>query len=244
VIIVNADDFGRSQAETDAALNCYREGRITSASAMVFMADSSRAAELAAEAGIDLGLHLNLSQRFTGQVKSRLLQQHHERIVRFLTWGKYSRCIYNPVLRQSFQYVYEAQVEEFARLFGGHPSHIDGHHHAHLCTNMLFHTVIPARERIRRSFSFGPGEKNVLNRAYRGLVDLVLARRYRVTDFFFSLEQCLQSGRLARVFELSERANVELETHPANPAEYAYLMSKTYQDALDQLRPGAYRELV
>src|SRR5437868_14435949 len=40
---LNADDWGRSGAETDAALRCYKGGRITSVSAMVFMQDSERA---------------------------------------------------------------------------------------------------------------------------------------------------------------------------------------------------------
>lgn len=58
MIIVNADDWGRSRSETDAALFCYRKGRITSVSAMVFMEDSDRAADLAKDEGIDVGVAL------------------------------------------------------------------------------------------------------------------------------------------------------------------------------------------
>src|SRR5262245_28926635 len=47
MLIVNADDLGRSKAETDAAMACYAKDRITSTSAMVFMTDSERASELA-----------------------------------------------------------------------------------------------------------------------------------------------------------------------------------------------------
>ena len=65
MLIINADDWGRSLAETDAALECYKAGRITSASAMVFMGDSERAAELAKENKLDVGLHLNFTDRFT-----------------------------------------------------------------------------------------------------------------------------------------------------------------------------------
>jgi predicted glycoside hydrolase/deacetylase ChbG (UPF0249 family) len=35
MLILNADDSGRSRAETDAVLRCYQEGRIFSVSAMV-----------------------------------------------------------------------------------------------------------------------------------------------------------------------------------------------------------------
>ena len=65
MLIINADDWGRSVAETDAALKCFRERRITSVSAMVFMGDSERAAELAKENKLDVGLHLNFTDRFT-----------------------------------------------------------------------------------------------------------------------------------------------------------------------------------
>ena len=71
MLIINADDFGRSVAETDAALRCYIAGRITSVSAMVFMADSERAAELAKENELDVGLHLNFTERFTGRTSAR-----------------------------------------------------------------------------------------------------------------------------------------------------------------------------
>jgi len=65
MLIINADDWGRSMAETDAALRCYKAGRITSVSAMVLMEDSHRAAELAKEHQLDVGLHLNFTDKFT-----------------------------------------------------------------------------------------------------------------------------------------------------------------------------------
>ena len=243
MIIVNADDFGRSQVETDLALSCYKEGRITSATAMVFMSDSSRAAALAQDAGIKLGLHLNLSQRFTGQFKSRLLEECQDRVVRFLTSAKYSLLFYNPALRDQFRYLYQAQLDEFIRLYGRRPSHIDGHQHKHLCTNMMIDGIIPAHEKVRRSFSFWPGEKSSLNRAYRRLIDRSLARRYRLTDFFFSLQECLQAKRIPRVFELSKTAAVELMTHPIHRQEFDYLMSDAYLSALSQLDAGTYESL-
>jgi predicted glycoside hydrolase/deacetylase ChbG (UPF0249 family) len=61
VLIINAR-LGRSVAETDAAFKCYRGGRITCVSAMVFMHDSGRAAELAKANELDVGFHLNFSE--------------------------------------------------------------------------------------------------------------------------------------------------------------------------------------
>jgi len=243
VIIVNADDLGFSRRQTDAALACYKENRITSATAMVFMEDSERAAELANASGIDVGLHLNLSVEFTAPPAQGYLKQCHRRVVRFLTFSRYSPVFYNPMLRRQFRYVYQAQLEEFKRLYGRQPSHIDGHHHKHLCSNMLIDRIMPDREKVRRNFSFRAGDKNFLNRFYRKLVDAALARKYCVTDFFFSLEQSMQQHWLARVFELAKKASVELMCHPAQPMEYAYLMSDTYWSALQQLQKGTYASL-
>jgi predicted glycoside hydrolase/deacetylase ChbG (UPF0249 family) len=242
MIIVNADDWGRTRAETEAALACYRQGRITSATAMVFMEDSERAAELAGDAGIDLGLHLNLTQRFSGRVSNGLLQEYHDRIVRFLNSSKYTFLNYNPLLRKQFQYVYQAQMDEFLRLYGKPPSHVDGHHHQHLCANMLLDRVIPTGEKVRGSFYFWPGEKNPVNRAYRRLVNLSLARRYRVPQFFFALSHCLKQDRLNRVAALAETVVVEIMTHPVNANERAYLMGDEFAARLHGIEKGTYAD--
>ncbi len=111
MLIINADDWGRSRAETDAALSCYREGRISSATAMVFMEDSERAAALARSSAIPLGLHLNLVQEFTGNSVPADLRKDHNQLCRFLKRGKYEFLLYNPFLRNQFRRVYQAQVD-------------------------------------------------------------------------------------------------------------------------------------
>ena len=244
MLIINADDWGRSVAETDAALKCFRERRITSVSAMVFMLDSKRAARLTKDYDLDdVGLHLNFSEEFTDKSCSETLKEHHGRIIRFLKRGKYAHLLYNPFLRKAFAYCYHAQVEEFVRLFEKSPSHIDGHHHMHLCANLLFSDIIPAGTKMRRNFSFWPGEKSMLNRTYRWLVDRRLACRYRLTDYFFDLTQCIEGKKLDRVAALAKSSNVELMTHPIVNGEEEYLMSDEFQVILQRLEIGGY-ELV
>jgi predicted glycoside hydrolase/deacetylase ChbG (UPF0249 family) len=243
MIIVNADDLGRSPPETDAALACYEHGRITSATAMVFMEDSRRAAAIANDRGIDVGLHVNLTQRFTGAVTSGALRERHDRVARFLNAGKYAFLVYNPALRDDFRYVYQAQLEEFARLFGRSPSHIDGHHHQHLCSNMLLDRIIADGEKVRRSFHFWPDEKGLPNRVYRRTVDKLLAKRCTVTDYFFALGQCMSAQRRARVVEVARTASVEIMTHPNEAAERAFLLSDDFQSTFGTLEMGTYASL-
>ena len=241
MLIINADDWGRSVVETDAALKCYRERRITSVSAMVLMQDSKRAARLAKDYELDdVGLHLNFSEEFTDKSCSEALKEHHGRIIRFLKRGKYAQLLYNPFLRKAFAYCYHAQVEEFMRLFEKSPSHIDGHHHMHLCANVLVSSMIPAGMKMRRNFSFWPGEKSMLNRTYRWLVDRRLACRYRLTDYFFDLTQCIEGKKLDRVAALAKSSNVELMTHPIVNEEEEYLMSDEFKVILQRLKIGGY----
>lgn len=209
-------------------------------SAMVFMEDSHRAARLAQETGVDVGLHLNLDQPFTGKTKSRHLDEYHNRIARFFSVNKYAFLLYNPALRNQFHYVYQAQLEEFFSLYKRLPSHINGHHHLHLCTNILLDNIIKNNEKVRRNFSFWTGEKSLLNRMYRHLVDRCLARRYYVTDYFFSLSHCLKTQNLARIAKLSKTTTVELMVHPANALEYSYLMSDDYITMLSTLEKGTF----
>jgi hypothetical protein len=242
MIIINADDWGRSEAETDAALSCFRQGRITSVSAMVFMKDSERAAALAREHKLDVGLHLNLSQRYQSQV-SPAATESHKRIIRFLTFSKYALLLYHPGLRRDFREVYQVQITEFLRLYGKAPSHIDGHQHKHLCMNALIDGFIPPGHKVRRSFSFWPGEKGLVNRLYRRQVDKCLGRKYCLTNYFFSLGQCLQEGRLGRVAELARTTNVELMTHPQKTEEKTWLMSDACLTLRADIRSGTYTML-
>lgn len=243
MLIVNADDLGRDREATDCTLSCHSHQRITSTSAMVFMADSARAAELALESGIGIGLHINLSEEFTAAGVPSTVAHAHSRIRHFLRSNKYALILYRPSLREDFRRVYEAQYSEFLRLFQREPSHFDGHQHMHLASNMLLQQLLPAGAKVRRSFSFRPGEKSLANRLYRAAVDHCLSRRHRIVDHFFSLTHHLSIERLERVIALADLANVELMTHPKWTAEFEFLMSDAYARSISRVRLGGYDTL-
>lgn len=243
MLIINADDFGRCRLATDRILSCYKQGSVTSTSAMVFMSDSQRAAELAREYNIDVGLHLNFTQELTQRINSSLLCDYHDRIAGFLTKNKYNFLIYNRALRRQFEYVFQAQIEEFERLYGTSPSHIDGHHHMHLCANMLIGSIIPKGQKVRRNFSFARREKSFLNRMYRAAIDKWLARRYLTADYLFSLSERIKTGRLARALELAKLWIVELETHPELVEDFEWLMGDACVQAFSSLQRRNYAQL-
>lgn len=223
VLIVNADDWGRDAETTNRTLECVAAGAVNAVSAMVFMADSGRAAELAREHSVDAGLHLNLTAEFTEPGVPEPLRRHQERVARYLLGSRAAQAVYHPGLRASFAYSVRAQLEEYGRLYG-ELRRADGHHHMHLCANVLWGDLLPHGIAVRRNFSFWPGEKSFLNRWYRERVDRVLAGRFRLTDYFFSLPP-LEPARIARMRRLAAEAEVEAETHPVKPDEYRFLMS-------------------
>jgi predicted glycoside hydrolase/deacetylase ChbG (UPF0249 family) len=163
MLIITADDYGKTRHATDSILKCFSSKRITSASAMVFMGDSERAASLAFKASLEIGLHLNFTEPFNAYNVTPKLREHQNKVLSYLAKHKLAQVIYNPFLADSFKFLFLAQQEEFVRLYGKFPDHYNGHHHMHLCTNMLASNIIPKGTRIRGTFTFTHGEKNYFN---------------------------------------------------------------------------------
>jgi chitin disaccharide deacetylase len=239
LLIVNADDWGLDRATTSCIADCVASGAVSAVSAMVFMEDSERAAWIAAERAIPAGLHLNLTTAFSARGCETPLVDHQRAIAAYLRRHRFAQLIFHPGLHRSFTYVVNAQLDEFRRLYGAEPDRVDGHHHMHLCANVLLGNLLPAGTVARRNFSFLPGEKTLVNRLYRQLVDRVLARHHRLTDFFFSLPPFEPSTRLQRIFALARRSVVELETHPARADEYRYLQRGEILRQAQGVRIGA-----
>lgn len=222
-LIVNADDWGRDAHTTGCILDCVSCKTVTAVSAMVFMSDSERAAAIALERNIDAGLHLNFTDSFTSDTCPAGVARRQQRIAAYLRRHRLAQIVFNPALVREFEYVAAAQIDEYRRLYGADPGRLDGHHHMHLCANVLFRSLLPSGTLVRRNFSFQPGEKGIVNRTYRGWIDRVLARRHRMVDFLFSLAPIEPSRRLERVFALAREYVIELETHPIKPDEHRFL---------------------
>jgi len=223
LLIINADDWGRDSDTTGRMLDCALRRSLSSVSAMVFMSDSQRSAQLAREHGIDAGLHLNLTLPFSDPGCAANLKEHQRKLVAFLTRHAMARVIFHPGLTNTFEYVVKSQLEEFGRLYGSSPQRIDGHHHVHLCANVLLGGLLPKGALVRRNFSFLPGEKSLVNRLYRKAIDNRLARRHQLVDFLFPLAPLEPRARLDRIVALAQQNIIEVETHPVNADEYKFL---------------------
>lgn len=222
-LIINADDWGRDAYTTGRILNCWLQGTISSVSAMVFMEDSERAAAIARGRGIDSGLHLNLTTPFSAPSCPLRLKEHQQKLANYLRRYSFARAVYHPWLRRCFEFAVKAQIEEYYRVYGREPERFDGHHHMHLCANVLLGRLLPPGTIVRRHFSWEFGEKPLRNAFFRKFTNAVLTRRHRLVDFLFSLPPLEPPARLQRIFALASKFVVELETHPVNGAEFRFL---------------------
>jgi predicted glycoside hydrolase/deacetylase ChbG (UPF0249 family) len=207
---------------------------------MVFMEDSERAARLALARRHAAGLHLNVSEVFTGIKVPAGIRRDQERIRQFVLQSRYALVLFHPGLVGAFGRVVAAQLQEFWRLYGTAPTHFDGHQHYHLATNVLVQRLLPAGAPVRRSFSFREGEKSALNLWYRRMVDASLGQRHVLADYFFSAAQHLSVDRMGRIVALANTANVELMVHPEIAREREFVLGDEFGRLISTVRVGGH----
>ena len=116
MLVVNADDFGRSPGINRGILRAHVDGIVTSASLMVRYPEGAESAAAAAGSHPDLGvgLHLDLAEWEYGA-------------------GGW-RCRYEVVPTDdpvAVRRELDAQLTRFRELLGVDPTHIDSHQHVH-----------------------------------------------------------------------------------------------------------------
>ena len=148
LLIVNADDWGASRHTTERIATSFAAGGVSSATAMVYMADSERAAGRALEIGLPTGLHLNLTQAFDGpSVPVRVRETQRHLAARLGKLHRRDRLLLDPRLVAPVRVCVSEQLDCFRSLYGRDPTHLDGHNHVHLDPVVL--CVLPRRLRLR-----------------------------------------------------------------------------------------------
>lgn len=114
VLIVNADDFGRSPGVNGGVIRAHEEGIVTSATLMVRWPAAEEAAAYAQRSRLSIGLHLDLGEweRRDGEWQ-----------VRYQVLDDFSgEAVAEELSRQ---------LERFDQLMGRPPTHLDSHQHVH-----------------------------------------------------------------------------------------------------------------
>jgi hopanoid biosynthesis associated protein HpnK len=238
-LIVNADDFGMSEAVNEAIARAHKEGVLTSASLMVTGDAFEQAVRLAREnPGLAVGIHLVTVVGRSVLPKSQIPSLVDEA-------GNFSndptaaglKYYFSKRARRELREEIAAQFEKF-RSTGLPLSHIDGHLHLHVHP-VIFDAAlelgakygarrmrVPEEER-RLALSFDrsrPLEKTFHAVLFGGLARH-MKRRLRAGGFTFPerVYGNLQSGRMSEQYFLYALENLRAETNEIyfHPAFYA-----------------------
>jgi predicted glycoside hydrolase/deacetylase ChbG (UPF0249 family) len=237
MLIVNADDFGANPRTSDPVVELFAEGAISSASAMVWMHDTMRAACLAAEHGIPVGLHLNLTLPLADEAVPAPVRERQLRLTEIFGSESWQGDGRETADAQLIADAIADQLECFREAFG-EPTHVDGHHHVHTHPAVVEH--LPAKLPIRPILSV-PARAG----ARRSTRERRLHRRFLCPDMCFAFEHVHPSlgGAGLEVLDHAHRHALEVMVHPRQERERAALISEDWLQALSALTVGSYDDL-
>jgi predicted glycoside hydrolase/deacetylase ChbG (UPF0249 family) len=128
-LVVNADDGGFAEGKDDAILRCARAGLVKSVSVIANGATTAAFVARARDAGLDLGLHVNLTEgRPLAGLQDSLTDARGTFPGKAEAWR---RAAADELDAGEVRREVTAQWERLAAL-GVAPTHVDGHNHVHL----------------------------------------------------------------------------------------------------------------
>ena len=237
MLIVNADDFGASPSASDPTILLYERGALSSASAMVGMRDTARAASLAREHGLPTGLHLNLTLPFAEPTVPAPARERQRRLTEAFGRESWREGSGGDAERQLIADAIEDQLERFRKAFG-EPTHLDGHHHIHVHPAVL--EQLPPELLIRPILSVPAHARAEPSARLRDL-----RRRAAGPDLCFALGHVHPElgGDGLQALEHARERSLEIMAHPQQERERLALESTLWSRALAALSVGSYADL-
>jgi predicted glycoside hydrolase/deacetylase ChbG (UPF0249 family) len=133
------------------------------------------------------------------------------------------------------------QLDEFQRLCGHLPTHIDGHRHMHLSPTVLLSGALPVGMPVRCSYTFATGEKNIANRGVRAALNLLVRTRHPTPRLFLDIRDFSTYPESAAVkVHMANQWPVEVMCHPEVPADWAILNSHDWEHLLREYPLGTF----
>ena len=253
LLVVNADDWGGFREGTDAIESCFAIGAISSTTAMVHMADSQRAAELARERERSTGLHLNLTQPYDAPVVPAPVRERQLRLCAHFRALSRRRWTLSPdprVHRLVADAIHD-QLEEFRERYEREPTHVDSHHHVHVCPDVFLSRALARGTKVRQALSFAPGaEQSGARGLVKGLARVAkqrrLARRFLTTERFWCAGELSDGDGAVPIAQAAAYAathTVEIMVHPSFESDITVLRSGPWLRALHEAPLGSYAAL-
>lgn len=253
-LIVNADDFGLSEAVNRGIIRAHRDGIVTSASLMACGSAFDHAVELARQnPRLGIGVHLTLTQErpLSDPVSVPTLATDGPRFPRSV-FGLVRRYLAGRLDAEEIGRELEAQVQRVVRT-GLRVTHFDGHQHIHVLPDVLaLARALAERHGIRAARC--PREALRWAAPVR-MAQLVVLRQFCAacdwdgwtrTDAFAGFLDGGNQDVRAALDQLPATGTTELMCHPGEPdpaspyARWGY----AWQAELDALTDPAIRPLL
>ena len=220
-LIVNADDFGMSEAVNEAIIRAHREGVLTSASLMVTGAAAAQAVRLAKEnPGLAVGIHLVavMGRSVLPQSEIPTLVDEAQNFSNNPTAAGL-KYFFSPQSRREIRREIAAQFATFHET-GLRLSHVDGHLHLHV------HPVI-FNEALKQAIKYGARRMRVPEEER----DLALGfdRSHQAQKTFFTIQfgglaRYMKSKLKATGFTVPERVYGNLQSGRMNESYFLYML--------------------
>lgn len=232
-LIVNADDFGKSEEVNRAIVKCFEKGYINRTTIMVNMPYAKEAYDLAALHGfIDkVGLHINLTEGspLTESIKLNSEFCSIEGVFNAAFYRSKKKRLHmdNESVMDIMEEI-KAQLDKYEEL-GFTLNHIDSHHHVH--TNYPVYKALRSLSKqydftsIRLSRNLYKGG-SILNRIYKTILNNKIKKicsetteyfgSFRDVVDYFATESNVKSitSTTDKVHEFYEKHDLEVMVHP------------------------------
>ena len=222
-LIVNADDFGMSEAVNEAIIRAHREGVLTSASLMVTGGAAAEAVRLAKEnPGLAVGIHLVAVMGRSALPQSEI-PSLVDRARNFSNNPTAAglKYFFSPQSRREIRREIAAQFAKFSET-GLRLSHVDGHLHLHV------HPVI-FNEALRQATKYGARRMRVPQEERHLALGFDAANRAQKTFFtiqFGGLARYMKRKLRAAGFTVPERVYGNLQSGRMSESYFLYMLDR------------------
>jgi predicted glycoside hydrolase/deacetylase ChbG (UPF0249 family) len=238
-LVINADDFGYCPKRNQGIIDCYLKNAITNATLLVNALYVEHAVDLALKHGLPLGLHFNITEGKPVSSIERINSIIDSKNGLFLgKFGLREALLNNKTNQEHILIELNAQIDRFKQLTGKNPTHVDGHHHIHVHSQVVkvFASVLSQqginatrlpKEKIEFFSDFTDEQfefyKSVINDS-EVAIDVFNSCEIRYTEGFLGMSIMGNRMNEARIRESLEKLfktseSVEIMCHPGYRSE-------------------------
>jgi predicted glycoside hydrolase/deacetylase ChbG (UPF0249 family) len=209
--------------------------------------------DLARERERPTGLHLNLTQPYDAPVVPAPMRERQLRLCAHFRDLPRRRWTLSPDPRthRLIADCIRDQLQEFRERYEREPTHLDSHHHAHVCPDVFLSPALARGTKVRQALSIAPGAERSGARALlktfaRAAKQRQLARRFLTTERFWCAGE-LSDGDgavpIARVATYASTHTVEIMVHPSFESDLTVLRSAPWLRSLHEAPLASYAAL-